>query len=102
MIAANEGVATRMEITLFAFQIVPGSDEELHFTETLEECRSAAIEQREEMKADEEFADLGAMAIYECVISIGDVPTLVDVLNDPTDIVDRLLVSKKLIAVVVE
>lgn len=91
-----------MEITLFAFQIIPGSDEELHFAETIDECRSAAIEQREEMKADEEFTDMGAMAIYECVISIGDVPTLVDFLNDPTDIVERLLISKKLIAVVVD
>lgn len=91
-----------MEITLFAFQVVPGSDEKLHFTETLDECRSAAIEQREEMKADEEYVDMGAMAIYECVIAIGYVPTLVDILNDPTDIVDRLLVSKMLVAVVVD
>jgi hypothetical protein len=91
-----------MEITLYAFQIIPGSDEELHFAETLEECRSAAIEQREEMKSDEDYADMGAMAIYECVISIGDMPTLVDILNDPTDIVDRLLVSKKLVAVAID
>lgn len=91
-----------MEITLYAFQIVPGSDEELHFAETLEECRSAAIEQREEMKSDEDYADIGAIAIYVCVVSIGDVPTLVDILNDGANVADRLLVRKKLVAVVLD
>lgn len=93
-----------MEVTLFAYQIVPGTDELLCFAQSLEECRAAAFEQRRDMRTGDadEHDEIGAMTIYECVMSIGDVPTLVDILNDPTDIVCRLLVSKKPAALVVD
>ena len=49
--------------TLYGYQVNPGSDETLFFALTIEECRAAAIEQRREMRAEMDHADIGAMAI---------------------------------------
>lgn len=39
-----------METTVWAYQITPGHDDLLFFAETEEACRSAALEQRAELK----------------------------------------------------
>jgi hypothetical protein len=93
-----------IEVTLYAYQIEPGSDELLCFAESLEKCRAAAAVQRKDMweGEPEEYDQIGAMALHECVMRVGDLSALADLLNDPTDVVERLLVSKRLVSSVAD
>lgn len=95
-----------MEFTLFAYQISPGSDENLHFAATLEDCQQAAFEQRQELMEDQVRDDvieqLGAMAVYRVVMRLPDQATLIRLLNDEADLFDACLVEKKLVAVVAD
>jgi hypothetical protein len=80
-----------MEITLFAYQFSPSTGEPMFFAETLDQCRAEALEQRADLKSYEDHADLAPFSIYECVVRV-DVPTMIDMLNDPEEAVERALV----------
>ena len=87
--------------TLYAYQISPGNDELLYFTETLEACQAAALEQRQDFNENDPDEDeLAAMAIYRCVIKMPDQQTLLRVLNDETSLLDACVVERKLVALV--
>ncbi|RFZ83823.1 hypothetical protein D0Y60_20890 [Shinella sp. WSJ-2] len=87
--------------TLYAYQVSPGSDDTLFFALTVEECRAAAIAQRRELRIDTDSDEIGAMAMYECLLRV-DLMSLLDILNFPEDGYRRLLVSKKMIGLVVD
>ena len=95
-----------MEFTLFGYQILPGSDENLYFAATLEDCQAAAIEQRQELMEDQVrdgvIEQLGAMAIYRCVMRSPDQATLIKVLYGETELFDACLVEKKLVGSIAE
>ena len=88
-----------MEVTLYCHQLVPGSDDDMWFMETLEECQAEALESRERIMREDPAAD-GGLAVYEVVFRMPDVATIVGVLNEPESLLKKCLVSKKLIAVV--
>ncbi|WP_373413684.1 hypothetical protein [Ensifer aridi] len=93
-----------METTiLYAYQISPPNDQLLYFTGTLEACQAAALEQRRDFNEnDPDEGELGAMAIYRCVLRIPDQQTLLRVLNDETSLVEACVVERKLVALVTE
>ncbi|MCA1490469.1 hypothetical protein I6F11_05985 [Ensifer sp. NBAIM29] len=41
------------ETTLYAYQLSPGNDDLLYFTESLEECQAAALEQRRDFNEND-------------------------------------------------
>lgn len=90
-----------MQTLLYGYQISPGNDEPLYFTQSLDDCRKAAIEQRAELLRDPDYANIGPMAVYECLVRC-DVATLVDVLNDPDVAIKRAVISRVLCAVVMD
>ncbi|WP_421579741.1 hypothetical protein [Shinella sp. M31] len=87
--------------TLYAYQVSPGSDENLFFAMSPEQCRAVAIEQRKELRRDLDADHIAPMAIYECLLRV-DLRSLLDILNFPEDGYRRLLVSKKMIGLVVD
>lgn len=93
-----------MDITLYAYQIVPGHDDTLRFAQSFAECCIVAKAMREDIRDRDPqgYPSLEPVAIYECVVNNSDVEVLVELLNDPTDIVKRVLVSKTLVTVVVD
>lgn len=90
-----------MEITLYAFQFSPNPGEPMFFSETFEGCRAEALKERTALKNNGDYGDLSPFVIYGCVVRM-DIATYVDVLNDPSEAVERALVSKKLIGLVME
>ncbi len=92
-----------MEATVYAYQISPGNNDLLFFTETLEACQAAALEQRRDFNENDPDEDeLGAMAIYRCVLKMPDQQTLLRVLNDETSLVEACVVERKLVALVTD
>ena len=91
-----------METVLFAYQITPGEDELLHFTETQEECQRAALEQRMQVKSHEDNDPLGAMAVYRMVLRPLSPAELIKVLNEETTYLNMAVVDRKLVAVVAD
>lgn len=90
-----------MDIKLYAFQFSPNPQAPMFFRETMEECRVAAIEERSHLKGEPDRGDIGSFPIYECAVRM-DVATFIEILNDPSEVVGRVLVSKKLIGLVTE
>ncbi|MCR6502042.1 hypothetical protein MUO32_23725 [Shinella sp. CPCC 101442] len=87
--------------TLYGYQVHPGSDDTLFFALSIEKCREAAVEQRREMREVLNQHEVGAMAIYECLVRV-DLVSLLEMLNDPDDAYRKLLLSKILVEVVVD
>ncbi|MCZ7975034.1 hypothetical protein O9X80_11100 [Agrobacterium salinitolerans] len=92
-----------MEITVWAYQITPGSDETLYFALSEEACRSAALEQREELRQhDPDCEELPAMALYEYVVRSMSAAEIIAVLNGEISPIDACAVSRRLIGLVVD
>ncbi|MDX1083761.1 hypothetical protein GOL97_18140 [Sinorhizobium medicae] len=89
--------------TLYAYQISPGNDDLLYFTETLEQCQAAALEQRRDLnERDPDYGKVDSMAIYRCVLRIPDTQALLRVLNDETTPIEACVVERKLVALVTD
>lgn len=91
-----------MAITVWAYQITPGSDETLFFAETEDECRRAALEQREELKRLDPpaYAGMTAMALYEYVLRPMSVSQIVSVLNGNISPIDGCAFSRRLVGLI--
>jgi len=90
----------------FAYQVLAGSDEILHFGPSFEDVHDAALEQRSELVAAGELSpdQLGAMAIYECDMRLPEPQDVLDALNvrdEPMVLLDACLVQKRVIHLVV-
>ncbi|WP_454748994.1 hypothetical protein [Ciceribacter selenitireducens] len=75
---------------IFAYQVVPGTDEILAFTETLEFARQEASQHFEALKAMGENVEAG-IAIYKVGLKDPVLSDVVTVLNHPEDAVARLI-----------
>ena len=93
-----------MGFTAYAYQIMAGNDELLHFAPSLDEVRAAAVEQRSELHASGDFTreELGSMVIYECEMQDLDPKAMMRSLNnreDPAILLDSCLVSKRIVEI---
>ncbi|WVT73998.1 hypothetical protein QM996_02470 [Sinorhizobium chiapasense] len=93
-----------MEITLWAYQVSPGSDHNLYFTEHEADCRRAALEQRAELKEEEPYdqEELGAMALYLFVFRSITPTELVAVLNGEASLIETCAVDRKLVGLIAD
>lgn len=95
-----------MEYTLYAYQVSPGRDEVLHFSDTFEGCREAALEQREDLRRHETDGErVDAMAVYRCRLRVPDLQIMIDVMNNPDSenaLFRACVVDRQLVAVVAD
>lgn len=89
-----------METILYAYQLSPGNDDLLWFAANQEECQRAALEQRAEVKVDEE--ELGPMAIYRFVLRQLTPAEMIRVLNEEIRLIDSAAVDRRLVSVVTD
>ena len=75
---------------IFAYQVVPGTDEILAFTETLGTARQEASQHFEGLRAENEKVDAG-IAIYKVSLKDPNLFDFVNVLNHPEDARERLV-----------
>lgn len=90
-----------MELVVYGYQIVPGSDDSLGFEASLEDCQREAVAEREELRRhDPDLEPLGAMAIYRFTLAWPDTEGLLAVLNEKTSLLDTIVVDRKRVGVV--
>jgi hypothetical protein len=73
---------------IFAFQVVPGTDEILVFTESLASAQQEASQHFEGLRAEHEKVDTG-IAIYRVGLKETSLSAVVALLNHPEDATDR-------------
>ncbi|MCJ9674394.1 MULTISPECIES: hypothetical protein [unclassified Neorhizobium] len=92
-----------MELVVYGYQIVPGSDESLGFEASPEDCQREAVAEREELRRhDPDLEPLGAMAIYRFTLAWPDTDGLLAVLNEKTSLLDAIVVDRKRVGVVAD
>ncbi len=88
-----------MEVTLYCHQISSGSDEDMWFTDSFDQCQADALEHHAQLLKDYPGRN-GALAIYEIVLRVPDAPVMIAILNEASGLLEKCLVSKKLVALV--
>jgi hypothetical protein len=92
-----------MELVVYGYQIVPGSDESLGFEASLEDCQREAVAEREELRrTDPDLEPLGAMAIYRFTLAWPDTDGLLAVLNEKTSLLDAIVLDRKRVGIVAD
>lgn len=84
---------------IFAYQVVPGTDEILAFTETLGLARKEASQHFEELKAMDENVEAG-IAIYKVGLKDPSLSDIATVLNHPEDMSERLIEKMERVEVI--
>jgi hypothetical protein len=84
---------------IFAYQVVPGTDEILAFTETLEFARQEASQHFEGLKVMDANVEAG-IAIYKVGLTDPSLSDVVAVLNHPEDAVARLIETIERVALI--
>ncbi|TBG66117.1 hypothetical protein ELG72_24990 [Rhizobium leguminosarum] len=92
-----------MKITVYCHEIITGSDVGMHFSATLAQSKAELGEYREALRQiDPTGEPLGTLGIYELVLQIPDVATMIDVLNSPESLLTTCQISRKLVAFTVD
>ena len=92
-----------MELVVYGYQIVPGSDDSLGFEASLEDCQREAVAEREELRrTDPDLEPLGAMAIYRFTLAWPDTDGLLAVLNEKTSLLDAIVLDRKRVGIVAD
>nr|WP_041935454.1 hypothetical protein [Rhizobium leguminosarum] len=88
-----------MEFTVYCHEIISASDVGLHFAATLAKSKAEVGEYRKALRTINPTGEpLGTLAIYEMVLRMPDVATMVDLLNSPESLLRTCLMSRKLVA----
>jgi hypothetical protein len=96
---AGRRKGAHVEFTVYCHEIISGSDVGMHFSATLKQSQAEAGEYREALRQmDPTGEPLGTLAIYELVLQMPDVATIIDVLNCPETLLRTCLISRKLVA----
>jgi len=91
------------DIVLWAHQIVPGSDELLHFAESYDDCVRDASEQRADLLGpDGEHETLSAMAVYRFTFRPPTASEWSKVLNGDVSALDVAVTERCLVGLVAE
>ena len=96
-----------MHYKAFAYQVLAGSDEILHFERSFAAVHGAALEQRSELVAAGDLPpeQLGVMAIYECDMRLPEPQDVLNALNvrdEPMVLLSACLVQKRVIHLIGE
>ncbi|MBD9390620.1 hypothetical protein IB237_25820 [Agrobacterium sp. AGB01] len=88
-----------METRIWAYQIIPGTDELLFYAATEELCRSEARKQRADIRSivSGHVGPLAPMALYQVVLREMTVPEIIGVLNGEISLSDASTLSRSVV-----
>lgn len=88
-----------METRIWAYQIIPGTDELLFYAATEDLCRSAAMKQRADIMAivSGYVEPLGPMTLYQVVLRDMTVSEIIGVLNGEISVSDASTLSRSVV-----
>lgn len=92
-----------MEFIVYCHEIIAGSNVGMHFAGTLEQSKAEVAEYRAALRQiDPTGEPLGTLCIYEMVLRMPDVATMIDLLNSPESLLEICLMSRKLAALTID
>lgn len=92
-----------MEFTVYCHEIISGSNVGMHFSATLEQATMEVREYREAFRQiDPTGEPLGTLGIYELVLQMPNVATMIDILNYPESLLTTCQISRTLVAFTVD
>ncbi len=85
-----------MEFTVYGHEVISGSNIGMHFFATLALSEAAASDYREAFRLmDPAGEPLGRLGIYEFVLRMPEITTMIDLLNSPESLLRTCLISRK-------
>ncbi|MBB2780296.1 UNVERIFIED_ORG: hypothetical protein GGE55_001678 [Rhizobium esperanzae] len=92
-----------MEFIVYSHEIIAGSDVGMHFSGTLAQSKAEVAEYRAALRLiDPTGEPLGTLRVYEMVLRMPDVATMIDLLNSPESLLKTCLISRKFVAFTVD
>jgi hypothetical protein len=90
------------EFIVYCHEIISGSDVGLHFAATFDAAQADVRIYRDALRTiDPTGEPLGVLAIYEMVLRMPDVATMIDLLNSPESLLRSCLTSRRRVAMTV-
>jgi hypothetical protein len=92
-----------MEFIVYGHEIISGSNVGMHYDTSLERSKMQAAAYREALRQlNPSSAPMRTLAIYELIMQLPDVPTMIILLNSPQAIFSTCLVSRRVVALSIE
>lgn len=87
-----------MTVTVYAHEVISGSDVGLHFSTTLAMATAAAAEYREALRLMDPLGEpLGPLGIYEFKLTKPEINELIAILNSPQAVFPICLARKRIV-----
>jgi len=91
-----------MEFIVYGHEIISGSDVGMHYDTSLERSKMQAAAYREALRQLNPSSAPMTLAIYELIMQLPDVPTMIILLNSPQAIFSTCLVSRRVVTLSIE
>lgn len=90
-----------MSVTIYASEILPGSDAPLHFANSIEEAEREAVEVFRDIKAESGKKELPPLTVYAFDMNTPKLDDILNVLNERTELKDCILRNRRVVKTVV-
>lgn len=87
-----------MTVTVYAHEVISGSDIGMHFFMTLTLATAAAAEYHEAFRMMDPLSEpLGKLSIYEFILTTPEITTLIYILNSPQSVFSMCLSRERIV-----
>ncbi len=90
-----------MSVTVYASEILPGSDTPLHFANSIEEAEREAVEVFRDIKAETGKVELPPLNVYAFDLDTPKLDDILMILNERAELKDCILRNRRVVKTVV-
>ncbi|UXT22540.1 hypothetical protein FY140_17640 [Agrobacterium tumefaciens] len=90
-----------MSVTIYASEILPGSDTPLHFANSIEEAEREAVEVFRDIQAESGQAELPPLNVYAFDMNTPKLDDILNVLNERSELKDCILRNRRVVKTVI-
>ncbi|MBX5021168.1 hypothetical protein [Rhizobium lentis] len=90
-----------MSVTIYASEILPGSDTPLHFANSIEEAEREAVEVFRDIKTESGERELPPVNVYAFDMNVPKLDDILNVLNERSELKDCILRNRRVVKTVV-
>ncbi|MEY9562245.1 hypothetical protein [Sinorhizobium fredii] len=90
-----------MSVTVYASEILPGSEDVLHFGNSIEEVEAEAVAVFKEIKLEDSYRDLPPSTIYAFDLNAPKLDDIFAILNERSTLRDCILKNRRVVKQVV-
>lgn len=90
-----------MSVTIYASEILPGSDTPLHFANSIEEAEREAVEVFRDIQAESAKPELPPLNVYAFDMNAPKLDDILNVLNERSELKDCILRNRRIVKTVI-